>query len=128
MFSLLASITAGADANRYRVVDAIPDKTEIARRFHQRIDNGAAGARFGGNQQDAKFVAAEARKGVVFPNTRTQHASQRVQQFVPGDMAERIVDDFKLIDIDIAQHRRRAAQLGIVERRPAAVFKRVAIQ
>ena len=64
----------------------------------------------GVDQQQSKFLTADACGGVIYPRMAFQHRGGELDHFVAGDMAVAIVDAFEMVEV-ADEHRQR--MLGI---------------
>ncbi len=118
---------AGADADRD--VDFVALDVH---RLGQHLDDLAAdvvdvAARHQGRQQHGEFVAAQARQGVAFAQALAQPRADGEQQFVADGVAERVVDDLEVIEVE-AQHRQRfLGALGLRQHEAEVVAEQRAV-
>jgi len=55
-------------------------------------------------EQDAKLVATESSDRVLLAQARLKYSGDLLQYFIPHGMPTGIVDNFKLVEIDVYKH------------------------
>src|SRR5690606_28002269 len=74
-------------------------------------------------EQDAELVAAEARDHVVRAQPRLHELRDLAQQLVAGGVAERVVDDLELVEVEVQERVAQPFLVGAVEGRDEPVLE-----
>src|SRR5512139_2897213 len=112
------------DAHAEHETAPLPAETKVANRvaeLQRETHRPVCRAMF---QQDAEFVATEARQAVALAHPALQQRADLAQQFVPRSVAAGIVDHLELVEVEITQRVGGALAVRAVEyvREPTLEF------
>ena len=102
------------DRAAQRLGDAVDDAQHVGLHFAE--------------QQHHELVATEARDGVGLPQAALQAARDGTQQLVAGGMAEGVVHQLEVVEVDEQHHQVQAEALALAQRLRKAIAEQLAVR